>query len=164
MPKIFFDPIEPGAIPVYGEISQYAICRDYIWHVHCIDLQFCPITLHPRPLIPTLEFYSRSAPQPPVPGFERPKFQTWLRQRVSEMNMDGLFILPFFHSVGKNWADFTVAGLLFIPASCASPFQFHFEGSPKEIASYAYKIIHSPWDSQNPFVRATAESYAKKSL
>jgi len=152
MPRAFFDHIEDGGIPVYGPIDQYAVVREGppYWFARNMDLDFVTPTLTPKFFVSMFEFDPTK------------KLQQFIRHRISEMRMEGTFVIPFRPSSRRGvFAQFSLAGVAFFPEGYWDR-GVHFEGTAKEIASWSFRILHSEKNSNNPVVQAVESSRQEK--
>jgi hypothetical protein len=152
MPRAFFDHIEDGGIPVYGQADKYAVVREGppYWFARHMDLDFASPTLVSKAIVQFFEFDPTN------------KLQQFIRRRISEMRVEGTFVIPFRPSRKKGiFAQYSLAGLAFFPDGYWSR-GHHFEGSAKEIASWSFRILHPEKNSNNPIVHAVERSREEK--
>jgi hypothetical protein len=153
MPRAFFDIIGDGEIAIYPaeQFAVFAVDGDEHWHAKNFALPFphAP-TGASKALIPFGDFHPAN------------KLQKFLRQRFGEIRLDGTYVIPFRpFGRGGTLAQFSLAGIVFFPDGNWSR-GFHHEGSPKELANLAFRVIHSSKNAKHPVVIAARESFREK--
>ena len=129
--RYYFDGIEVGAISVYETAKSFAEADHYGWTVHhslnVLDFgEHSHMTSAKKVIVSQFEFEPKGT-----------KFQKWIRNRVSEVRIDGTFIISFMPIIHqKPFKDFIIAGMMFIPE--LEPTKWHFEGNPKDASSLAF--------------------------
>jgi hypothetical protein len=129
--RYYFDALPDGAIAIYETAPSFAEADLCGWTVHqSLDMhdfgEHSQPTMSKKAFVSQFEFHIKGT-----------KFQKWIRNRASEVKIDGTFIIPFRPASNKKpWSNFIIAGMMFIP-ELEIP-KWHFEGRPKEAASLAF--------------------------